>query len=243
MWSRQAGSRSNDLSNVCGWHRCSHYRIAVRVYADVGEIGRPRRRSVRFRSRCRPAIRWTANCRASAAGGDDRATHYARPSHASVGRDDRRSSDTHATLWDAGRITRPQSLETWLHVCCSLRVSVGVWLSRRVFVRNSFRGNPRRLFGQLLRRRYRQPKSPVAGWRRRLTAFRTPHQTTVSAGWRASHPRRIAGRGCVYGAQPGPHIRGIAQRVALVSLLPAVRSVASESLTCVDAGADGQRSS
>ncbi len=99
------------------------------------------------------------------------------PHIASVGRDDRRSSDTHATLWDAGRITRPQSLGTWLHVCCSLRVSVGVWLSRRVFVRNSLRGNPRRLFGQLLRRRYRQPKSPVAGWRRRLTAFRTPHQT------------------------------------------------------------------
>ena len=177
MWSRQAGSRSNDLSNVCGRHRCSHYRVAVRVYADVGEIGRPRRCSVRFRSRCRPAIRWTTNCRASAAGGDDRATHYARPSHASVGRDDRRSSDTHATLWDAGRITRPQSLGTRLHVCCSLRVSVGVWLSRRVFVRNSLRGNPRRLFGQLLRRRYRQPKSPVAGWRRRLTAFRTPDQT------------------------------------------------------------------
>ena len=66
---------------------------------------------------------------------------------------------------------------TWLHICCSLRVSVGVWLSRRVFVRNSLRGNPRRLFGQLLRRRYRQSKSPVAGRRRRLTAFRTPDQT------------------------------------------------------------------
>ena len=176
MWSRQAGSRSNDLSNVCGRHRCSHYRVAVRVYADVGEIGRPRRCSVRFRSRCRPTIRRTANCRASAAGGDYRTTRYLCPSHASVGRDDGRSSDTHATLWDAGRITRSQSLRTRLHICCSIRVSVSVWLSQRIFVRNSLRGTPRRLFGRLLRRRYRQPKSPVTGWRRRLTAFRISSQ-------------------------------------------------------------------
>ena len=103
-------------------------------------------------------------------------TRYLCPSHASVGRDDGRSSDTHATLWDAGRITRSQSLRTRLHNCCSIRVSVSVWLSQRIFVRNSLRGTPRRLFGRLLRRRYRQPKSPVTGWRRRLTAFRISSQ-------------------------------------------------------------------
>jgi hypothetical protein len=96
--------------------------VAVRVYADVGEIGRPRRCSVRFRSRCRPAIRWTTNCRASAAGGDDRTIRYSCPSHASVGRDDRRSSDTHATLWDAGRCPASQN------VYVSLRETASKWL-------------------------------------------------------------------------------------------------------------------